>query len=477
MESLREHIRAQDAQLKAQDAQLKAQAEELAKLRALVEKLTEKLKQNSSNSSMPPSTDRGKNAERNAKKRERKQAGRKRGGQKGHKGHHRELLPPERVSAITDHYPARCAKCESTLPEEVDDAPMRHQVTEIPVVKPLVFEHRLHAIECKCGHRTRAQLPAHVPPNSFGAGAVATISLLTGHYRLSKRNASRILWDLFGVRICAATITDCERRMSEALEASHIELHSHVKQLRVVHADETSWRQGNERCWLWVAASKLVSFFMIQDRRSMDCAKNLLGEEHDPAATLITDRFSSYGFWDALRQVCWAHLERTYKGWSEKKKGTYIQIYGAKLLALIRKMWVWWSQFRAGELEPVEFQKKMDSHSKEFESVLQEAAGCGCARINLKALRLLEANQSLWTFVRTAGVEPTNNEAERDLRHAVILRLLSFGTDSARGSRFLERIFSAVASLRKQGRDIHTFLSQTYVAHLIGSAKPSLLPS
>ena len=265
--------------------------------------------------------------------------------------------------------------------------------------------------------------------------------------------------------------------MSESLEASHDELHQYVMQLSVVHADETSWKQGNEGYWLWVAASKLVSFFMIQDGRTMDCAKSLLGDSPKPTATLVTDRFSSYGFWEALRQVCWAHLERTYKGWSEKKKGTYIQMFGAKLLALIRKMWKWWSQYRTGELELSTFQQYMDTLSNEFESVLQEAANCGCARINLKALRLLEAKDSLWTFVRTAGVEPTNNEAERDLRHAVILRLTSFGTDSSRGSRFLERIFSAVASLRKQGRDVLTFLLETYDAHVTSMAKPSLLPS
>ena len=275
------------------------QEAEVKKLTALVEKLTEQLKQNSSNSSMPPSTDRGKNAERYAKKRKRKQVGRKRGGQKGHKGHHRELVDVEEVDEVQDHYPDRCATCERPLTAESDGLPKRHQITELPEIKPLVLEHRLHAVRCSCGHRTRAELPANVPLNSFGPRMVATIALLTGQYRLSKRNAARVFIEVFGVQISASSIVDCERRMSESLAASHQQLHRHVKELMVVHADETSWRQGNEGHWLWVAASKLVSFFMIQERRTMGCANALLGETHDKAATLVTDRFASYGFWDA----------------------------------------------------------------------------------------------------------------------------------------------------------------------------------
>ena len=83
----------------------------------------------------------------------------------------------------------------------------------------------------------------------------------------------------------------------------------------------------------------------------------------------------------------------------------------------------------------------------------------------------------LWTFVDHKGVEPTNNTAERALRHAVIWRKLSFGTQSARGSRFVERMLTAIETCRLQKRNIFEYLTTTVEAHLARRNAPSLLPA
>jgi transposase len=88
---------------------------------------------------------------------------------------------------------------------------------------------------------------------------------------------------------------------------------------------------------------------------------------------------------------------------------------------------------------------------------------------------LLEGEQHLWTFLRVRGIEPTNNAAERALRHAVLWRKSSGGTASAWGSRFVERVLSVVATCRQQGRDVLEFLTDCFRAPLIGQAAPSLL--
>ena len=88
--------------------------------------------------------------------------------------------------------------------------------------------------------------------------------------------------------------------------------------------------------------------------------------------------------------------------------------------------------------------------------------------------KLLSQQRSLWTFARRSGVEPTNNAAERALRPAVLWRKCSYGTDSASGSRFAERILSVVATLRLQGRKILDFVTNACVAYLVGAPAPSL---
>jgi transposase len=83
---------------------------------------------------------------------------------------------------------------------------------------------------------------------------------------------------------------------------------------------------------------------------------------------------------------------------------------------------------------------------------------------------------ALWTFVRIEGIEPTNNDAERAIRHAVIWRKSSFGTHSPEGSRFVERILTVSATLKQQGRNVVDFITQACEASLHGRKAPSLLP-
>src|SRR5690606_17077239 len=127
--------------------------------------------------------DRGQNPHRAPGKS--KGSGKKRGGQKGHRGHHRELLPPEQVDETHEIYPEACACCGKRLPRRSEGEPVRHQVTELPVKLARTEEWRMHAVVCGCGHATRAALPEGVPRGSFGPRLVAAVGLLTGLYRLS----------------------------------------------------------------------------------------------------------------------------------------------------------------------------------------------------------------------------------------------------------------------------------------------------
>ncbi len=108
---------------------------------------------------------------------------------------------------------------------------------------------------------------------------------------------------------------------------------------------------------------------------------------------------------------------------------------------------------------------------------LERGAACGCSETAGTCRELLAGERHLWTFVRVEGVEPTNNDAERALRHGVIYRKLSGGTDSEAGSRFVERMLSVVATCRQQDINVLDYLTRCYQAHLEGKPAPSLLPA
>jgi transposase len=136
----------------------------------------------------------------------------------------------------------------------------------------------------------------------------------------------------------------------------------------------------------------------------------------------------------------------------------------------------WWYRVRDGTLRRSTFRQYMGVVRWMVRQQLEAGAACGCARTAGTCRELLALEPALWTFVRVEGVEPTNNAAERALRHPVLWRRTSHGTESEAGSRFVENILSVVATCRQQGRNVLEFLTDCCRASLEGVAPPRLLP-
>jgi transposase len=108
--------------------------------------------------------------------------------------------------------------------------------------------------------------------------------------------------------------------------------------------------------------------------------------------------------------------------------------------------------------------------------VLKEGTRCRDRITRGKCREILGVFPALWTFVRVPGIEPTNNACERALRAAVLWRKGCFGTRSAAGSRFAERMLTVAATLQQQGRGLLDFLTLAVELHQSGERPPSLLP-
>src|SRR5688500_12008690 len=172
----------------------------VAALEAIVQELMERLQQDSRTSSRPPSSD---PPERQRPRRQ--PSGRRRGGQPGHPGQTRMLLPVEDVDVVLPLKPEQCARCQQPLTGN-DPQPQRHQVLEIPPLKPVVTEYQLHRLVCLvCGDSTRASWPDGVTMRAYSPRVQAITALCTGAYRLSKRTTQQLLEDLFGVTMSLGT--------------------------------------------------------------------------------------------------------------------------------------------------------------------------------------------------------------------------------------------------------------------------------
>jgi len=439
---------------------------DLTALRQQVADLTARLDQNSQNSSRPPSSD----APALKRRPPPEPSGRRRGGQPGHELHCRPLLPADEE---IPRKPTACRRCGEALAGS-DPQPLRHQVIELPPIKPVVTEYQLHRLVCpRCGTSTCATLPAGVPRGHQGPRLQATLAVLTGAYRLSKDQAQTLCADLFSVPICSGTICQLEQQTTAALAPGVEDLRQHIK-TKHANLDETGWRQGGKRAWLWVAVTALVTVFHIARSRGGAVARGLLGPGLHWVVT--SDRFSAYK-WLPLqrRQLCWAHLRRDFQAMIDRhNRGSSI---GQELLLFSDDVFHWWYRVRDGALRRSSLRTYIAEQRPWLRTLLEKGAVCGCAKTAGVCRELLNLEPALWTFVRVQGVEPTNNAAERALRHAVLWRKSSYGTASSKGSRYVAHILSVVATCRQQGRKVLDFVTACCQAHLQGRTPPSLLPT
>ncbi len=452
-------------------AYIRALESRVAALEATVQQLREQVQQTSRTSSRPPSSD---PPQALGKRPRREPTGRRPGGQPGHEGQARALVPVEEVDVVVPVKPERCHHCQHTLQGE-DLQPQRHQVTELPPIKPVVTEYHLHRLVCPaCGAATRAELPAGVPTGGFGPRVQATTALCTGAYHLSKRMTQNVLEDLFGVQLSVGTVANLEQTTGQALAEPVAEARAYVQVQPTAYLDETGWREGTQRAWLWTAVTTWVTVFVVRLSRSGKVAHELLGERF--WGWLVTDRWSAYTWYPRWRrQLCWAHLLRDIEAMIAR--GGRSQEIGAALRAQARQMFHWWHRVRDGTLAHPTFARYMWPVRREVERLLDAGQRCGVPKTEGTCREILKLRQALWTFVRHEGVEPTNNAAERAIRPGVLWRKGSFGTQSAEGSRFVEVMMTVVATLKQQHRNVLAYVTAACEAALCGQPAPSLLPT
>ncbi|WP_397569243.1 IS66 family transposase [Schlesneria sp. T3-172] len=444
---------------------------ENAALRSRVEELERRLGMNSGNSSLPPSSN-GPGQQPVATPKPK--SNRKRGGQFGHPKRTRPLIPTERCDRVEHHRPTACRNCGTRLRGH-DPSPSRHQVTELPVVKPTITEHQIHTLQCPdCGHHCRGQLPATVPRGCFGPRVVATVTLLSSLGRLSQRMIASLLRDLFSLEVATGQISRLQSAGRKALQAGHDDIEADVRNSAVLNIDETGWRQDGKKAWLWTLVGRLGTLFSVRPSRSRDELHALLGADFN--GIVVCDRYSAYNHLeDHRRQFCWAHLLRDFqamidRGGTAADAGTRLKDAGQELIHH-------WNRLRSRQIQRTTF----DGHYRRLRSAILDALLDGTQSDEAKTAetcrRLSNECYSLFVFVHHPGVSPTNNAAEQALRKSVIFRKLSFGTEEKTGSPNLAVILSVAETCRRLGKRPLDYVATAVAAAFSNKPAPKLLPA
>ncbi len=438
------------------------------------DKLREHYGLDSSNSHKGPSTDGPKTKAERRKGGKKKRSSRSPGGQPGHKGSNRKRVIAKNLDEVVEAYPDRCDECGRKGLGAGATPPYRHQVWELPRDSGVhVTEYRLHTGHCSdCRREVRAELPPGVPNRQFGPRVQGLVGYLSGSLRLSDRQVQEALEQCFALKMSLGTVANLRRDFVAILEEPAELVRDFVQGQPVVYADETTWVENYQSAYVWVASTPSATSFAIRLGRGATQAKDLLGE--DFPGTAVTDRYAGYGWLDQ-RQFCWAHLIRDFARIAGRA-GTSA-VLGREMKAVSEEILRQWRRWKAGKILRKTMEATVRRLQKRLKGLVEDGFGANHSGTEGTCLHLSLNWKHLWTFLSHEEVEPTNNAAERSLRHAVIWRRVRHGTQSVEGSFFVERMLTAVTTLKQQGRNVLDFLTEATESWLQGWRAPSLLPA
>jgi transposase len=452
LQAIIDHYERQVAELKTEVAGLKG---ELAAARKTPR-----------NSSLPPSSEHP-HAKPSSSQTKSK---RRRGGQPGHPKYERALIPTEDCQEVVACKPTNCRRCRRRLAGS-DATPLRHQVWELPDIQPRVTEYQRHRLACPCGVTTCGGLPAGVPASQAGPRLVALTALLMGCFRQSKRRVALFLEQVLGQPCSPGWVVKLQDQATAALRPTYDELAQQLPTQARLGIDETPTKEAQGKAWLWGFVASTFTVFAIRTTRAATVLEELLGEQF--CGAVHCDRAKMYWYLDQL-QWCWAHLKRDFQALIDDRD-QQVKRLGHDLMRPTQALFRHWARCRDGTLTRRGLKRVMKPIRQEIEALLLRGIYSGNPRLKGMCQELYDHRQWLWTYLDVEGMEPTNNATERALRHAVIWRKLSFGTQSARGSRFVETMLTVVETCRQQSRNAFALITAAVEANFAHHSSPSLL--
>src|ERR1035437_385222 len=430
-----------------------------------------RLKKNSSNSSKPPSSDIVK-----PPKPPLPHGGqRKIGGKHGHARHEREPITPEQIDRVENYTLHECPDCGGRVRPLAGPPRVLQQIELLP--KPVeVVEHRAGACQCmRCGKIHYATLPPQVAQGGLiGPELTSLVAYLKGVCHASFSTICKFFRDVLKLTISRGQLAKVIHKTAVAMAGAYEQLRGLLPKEKRLNVDETGHKENGQRWNTWCFRAELYTLFKIERSRGSDVLVEMLGREFD--GVLGCDYFSAYhkymGDFDVAVQFCLAHLIRDVK-FLTTLPDKVTAAYGQRVLERLRQLFH--MIHRREKMNPARFQRALEQARDELLVVGKRAPQRKEAHNLAQRFRL--HGEAYFRFITTPGIEPTNNLAEQAIRFVVIDRLVTQGTRSERGRRWSERIWTAIATCRQQGRSVFEFLGQSIDAYFARRPAPSLLPA
>jgi len=368
-------------------------------------------------------------------------------------GHPRAARPlPAKVDFVIDVPCEVCPDCHVELTD-----PVVHQQfqTDIPPVVPVVTRFDVHGGTCpQCGRYRQGRHPlmtsdaTGAAANQIGPVALSLAAELKHRLGVPYRKVVDVLGSYFGPAVSHGALVRAERRLARKGELTFRLPQEALRQSGLAHADETGWRVGRLGAWLWVFCTQEVTVYAIAKSRGHEVPEAILGSEFD--GILIVDGWSAYDVLSCRKGRCVGHIVRRCRGLLEQGLAEADQRRLLRLLEVLRAGRELAGQ--AQELAGAEYQRRLEGWEDDFLGWLLFTSEGGGPEVSKLAEHLWGHRDEFMLHVQQPGVPATNNQAERQIRPAVLIRKTGGCNRAVTGALVHMVLASLMASLRQQGK-------------------------
>lgn len=446
-------------------AQLTTQVQELLQRVIELEEENARLKKDSNNSSKPPSSDIVK-----PQRKVRKKVKRKRGAQKGHRKNVRKPFTSEDVDE-TIEYEFIDADAEGLIP--LDEW---HIVQQVSLPKKLyhITEHKARKyMDPKTGKIHIVPLPENIRKGGLlAADVTATVAYMKGNCHMSFSSIQQFFKEVVGLKLSRGLLCKSVLKVSDALQKPYEHLKNRLPQEKYIGVDETGHKNNKKLHWSWCFQTRRYSLFHISSRKC-DVLIDMLGECFK--GIIGCDYYGSYRkynrLFNALMQYCMAHLVREIRFLAEHSNRMLAR-WGKKLLEWLKKMFD--TLHNSHRYSEKGYERKMEKIKQSFLKQVRRSPDHKLAKKLARRFKA-QAADHYFRFLTNPAIEPTNNGTEREIRHVVIDRRITQGTRGDAGMRWCERIWTTIATCRKQDRSAFDFIHNAIINYWQGQACPELV--
>jgi len=443
------------ARIRKLEEQLAFQAQLITKLLQKIESLEKELsfyrtKKHSGNSSIPPSQDpfRAKRTESL-----RRSSGLPPGGQSGHEGSCLEMVSDP--TEIVEHQPHYCQCCGNDLSNATCEFVGKRQVIDLPVVKPLVIEHRIYNKRCICGHITQSEYPVEAhSPVCYGNRIQATTAYLHARQYVPFERMREMYSDMFGLSISSGCLVNMIQNFADKALNVYETIRQYVSESKVVGADETGTCIKGKNGWTWVFQTPRATYIHSDKSRGKAVVDRLFPQGF-PKTTLVHDCWQPYfNVHVKGHQICTAHLLRELKYLGKLyPQQTWTRDFTSLLGSALELK---------NSLSPPHYLQPLPERTKleeQLDSLLCQTINQEHEKLKAFKERIIRYRNYLFPFLYNWEIPPDNNASERAVRTFKVKQKVSGLFRSEEGAKAFAVIRSVIDTTIKNTQNVMTALA------------------